>query len=156
MRTFTLLEEGQSARSIYIRGDGEVTMFEIGRKIKCRVPMHLDSDTTWQLLSRVTAAIVQVEAVRLEIDRLVERVQTGWQPVASEIDPDVPQRTLRDAHFGIDALAYPDLPDEPYYAPPTLLLGRGEDGDIDATGEILWIGAAREWAICEGGFWWTP
>jgi hypothetical protein len=39
--------------------------------------------------------------------------------------------------------------------PSTSLVGK-EGGSVCVTGEILWIDAAREWAICEDAFWWTP
>jgi hypothetical protein len=70
--------------------------------------------------------------------------------VASEIDPDIPQRTL--SHFAIDAIAYPDFPG--HYSPPTKLLGRDERGYVEPTGNIIWIDAHLEWAVCDDGFWW--
>jgi hypothetical protein len=106
------------------------------------------------LLSRVCAGIVQHEDVLDRIDRLVERVRTGWQPVAAEIDPRIPQRTMCRAAFAVDLLRYPDDPDLMQYSRATNLLGRDAQGFGLSTGEILWIDAGREWAICEGGFWW--
>jgi hypothetical protein len=63
---------------------------------------------TRRMPSHVVAGIVRAEERLIRIDRLVERLQTGWPPVASEIDPDIPQRTLQQAHFAYDAVAYPD------------------------------------------------
>ncbi|MEH2499576.1 hypothetical protein V1294_006055 [Bradyrhizobium sp. AZCC 1678] len=156
MRTFTLLEEGQSARSIYVRGDGEVTVYDVGRTLRCRVSID-GAETAWQMLERVMPGTVHAEAVRLKIGRLVERVQTGWRPsYPDEIDPDIPQRTLRRARFAIETMAYPEDPEDPYHAPATVLMGVDESGRVQPTGEVLWIDAGREWALCEDGFWWTP
>jgi hypothetical protein len=94
-------------------------------------------------------------------------VPHGWRPgYPDEIDPDIPQRTLRRARFGIDLIRYPD--DDELFSPATILMGiemgtgpstslvGKSHGTVCVTGEILWIDAAREWAICEDGFWWTP
>lgn len=35
-------------------------------------------------------------------------------------------------------------------------MGVDEIGQVQATGEIFWIDAGREWVICEDCFWWTP
>ena len=127
-----------------------------GGAIRFRIPMNVDGDTTWRLLSRVVAGILRAEERLIRIDRLVERLQTGWRPVAAEIDPDIPQRTLTRATFAVDLLAYPDEPDLMQYSRATKLLGRDEQGFGLSTGEILWIDAERGWTVCDDGFWWTP
>jgi hypothetical protein len=35
-----------------------------------------------------------------EMEQLLERLQTGWQPTADEIDREIPQRDLVDWDFG--------------------------------------------------------
>lgn len=154
MRSFALIE-GDRATMLHVRHDGDVTVFDRDREsaIRFRVPMDVEDDTTWRLPHRVLIALVQAEARLIRIDRLVERVRTGWRPTPGEIDPEIPQRTLRRAHFAIDAIRYPE--DEDFYSPPTVLLGIGEHGHADPTGQILWTDAHREWAVCDG-FWWTP
>jgi hypothetical protein len=154
-RSFALTE-GDRATMLHVRHDGDVTVFDRDREsaIRFRVPMDVEGDTTWRLLHRVLTGLVQAEARLIRIDRLVERVTTGWRPAPKEIDPEIPQRTLHRAHFAIDAMRYPE--DEDFYSPPTVLLGIGEHGHVEPTGQILWIDALREWAVCDDGFWWTP
>ena len=156
MRSFALIE-GDRATMLHVRHDGDVTVFDRGREspIRFRIAMH--GDTTWRLLSRVMNALVRAEDRLMRIDRLVERLHTGWRPVAGEIDQEIPQRMLRRAHFAVDAIAFPEDPDDPdFYAPPTKLLGIGEGGHVEPTGNILWIDAHLEWAVCDDGFWWMP
>jgi hypothetical protein len=155
VRSFALIEDDR-ATMLHLRRDGDVTVFDRDREsaIRFRVPMDVEDDTTWRLLSRVMKGLIHAEDRLIRIDRLVKRLKTGWKPVASEIDPEIPQRVLRRAHFAIDLIAYPDDPD--FYSPPTLLLGIGESGHVEPTGQILWIDAEREWAVCDNGFWWTP
>lgn len=99
--------------------------------------------------------IAHVEAVRIKIEALAERCRTGWRPgYPDEIDPDIPQRTLRRARFGVDLLRYPD--DDEFCGPATILMGVNETGQVHATAEILWIDAGREWMVCDDCFWWTP
>lgn len=65
--------------------------------------------------------------------------------VSARDRPDIPQRTLRRARFGIDLLRYPD--DEEFYSLATILMRVDENGQVQATGEIFWIDAGREWAV---------
>lgn len=141
---------------LHVSHHGDVTVFDRGREsaIRFRLPMHVEDDTTWRLLHRVLTGPVQAEARLIRIDRLVERVKTGWRPAPDESDPEIPQHTLRRARFAIDAIRYPD--DENFYSPPTVLLGIGEHGLVEPTGQILWIDAHRQWAVCNDGLWWTP
>jgi hypothetical protein len=158
MRSFALIE-GDQATMLHVRHDGDATVFDRDREsaIRFRIAMHADRDTTWRMLSRVMDGLVRAEDRLIRIERLVARVKAGWRPVPGEIDPEIPQRTLRQAHFAVDAIAFPDDPDDPdFYAPPTKLLGIGESGYVEPTGHILWIDAYREWAVCDDGFWWMP
>jgi len=158
MRSFALIE-GDLATMLHVRHDGDVTVFDRNRKspIRYRIAMQAVGDTTWRMPSRVMDGLVRAEDRLIRIDQLVERVKAGWRPVPAEIDPEIPQRTLRRAHFAIDAIAFPENPEDPdYYAPPTKLLGIGESGYVEPTGHILWIDAHRHWAVCEDGLWWTP
>ncbi|WGS20186.1 MULTISPECIES: hypothetical protein [unclassified Bradyrhizobium] len=166
MKVITIMEEGERARSVYVRTDGDVTVFDRHRKFRFRTDIS-GAETTWQILERVVPAIVHAETARLKIEALADRCRTGWRPgYPDEIDPDIPQRALRRAQFGIDLIRYPDH--DEFYSPATILMGiemgtgpstslvGKSDGTVCVTGEILWIDAAREWAICEDGFWWTP
>lgn len=137
-----------------MRPDGDVTVFDQDRKFRFRTDVA-GAETTWQILARVVPAIVHAETVRLTIEALADRCRTGWRTgYPDEIDPDIPQRTLRRARFGVDLLRYPD--DDEFYSPATILMGVGENRQVQATSEIMWIDARREWAVCEDTFWWTP
>jgi hypothetical protein len=154
IRSFALIEDDR-ATMLHIRHDGDVTVFDCDRStpLRCRVEMD-GTESKWVLLSRVCDGIAQHEDVLVRIDRLVERVQTGWRPVAEEIDPDIPQRTMLRATFAVDLLAYPDEPDLMQYSRATKLLGRDEEGAVCSTGEILWIASDLSWALCADGFYW--
>ncbi|MBN9007152.1 MAG: hypothetical protein J0H40_17275 [Rhizobiales bacterium] len=157
MRAFTLLEGETSARMIRVRGNGTIIVHEGGRRrLHARVTDLDRNASTWALLARVVPAIAHAESVRSKIDRLVERAMTGWTPASDEIDADIPQRTLKEAVFATDLLAFPDDPDLMHYSRAYRLLGRDESGFGASVGEILWIAANREWAICDDGFWWLP
>jgi hypothetical protein len=81
-----------------------------------------------------------MEAMTKEaIQRLLERLQTGWQPTAEEIDYNVPQRDLVDWDFwksGRTLIGYPS--DEP---------GRREVN-------VLWIDAGLRWTLAPDAFCW--
>lgn len=155
MKVFTIIEEGERARSIYVRHDGDVTVFDRDRQFRFLTDIA-GAETTWQILARVTPQIVAAEARAIKIETLADRCRTGWRPTAAEIDADVPQRTLLGARFGVDLLRYPDDLDLMQFSRATILMGRDEAGLRLVTGEILWIDAGREWAVCEDCFWWTP
>lgn len=82
-------------------------------------------------------------------ERLLERLQTGWRPVADEIDRDVPQRKLalwdfvlgRRHHAAMKLWGY--LVEEP--AQPNMNW---------ITEAVLWIDPRFEWALCDDGFVW--
>jgi len=90
MRSFALIEGGQ-ATMLHVRQDGDVTVFARDREsaIRFRIVMHADGDTTWRMLSRVMDGLVRAEDRLMRIERLVERVKTGWRPVPGEIDPEI-------------------------------------------------------------------
>lgn len=81
--------------------------------------------------------------------RLLERLQTGWMPVAGEIDRDVPQRKL----------ALWDFVPGRNTSPTMRLLGYlvEEPAHVDMnwmTEQVLWIDPGLTWALCEDGFYW--
>jgi hypothetical protein len=154
MAAITIIEDGERARSVYVR-DGDVTVFDRDRKFRFRCDTA-GAETTWQILARITPGIVAAEARAIKIEALADRCRSGWRPVAGEIDPDVAQHTLLSARFGVDLLRYPDEPDFMEFGRATSLVGRDEAGRTLVSGEILWIEAGREWAVCEDGFWWMP
>jgi len=144
MRSFALIE-GDRSTMMHVRSDGDVTVFDRDREsaIRFRIPMDVDGDTIWRLLSRVMAGIVRAEERLIRIDRLVERLQTGWRPVASEIDPDIPQQTLANWQFAPS-----------FTRPETVVIGHDADGRVTRSDQILWIDADLRWALCESGIWW--
>ena len=80
------------------------------------------------------------------MQRLLERLQTGWSPNADEIDP---------------AIAMGDLMDWEFWKNTDRLIGWEIDWNVDApgvdnkeTGEVLWIDENLDWALCADGFWW--
>jgi hypothetical protein len=154
MRAITIIEDGERARSVYVRADGDVTVFDRDRKFRFRCDIA-GAETTWQIMARVTPHVVAAEARAIKIEALADRCRTGWLPVAEKIDADVPQRTMLHSGFGVDLMRYPDDPEVMEYSRATLLMGRDEAGSALVTGEILWIAADRSYAVCEDGFWWT-
>lgn len=83
------------------------------------------------------------------MQRLLERLQTGWRPKPEEIDPEVEQHTLTDWYF----LYRPRSVGEP----KRIRIVGDLDGDPDATemtDVILWIDAGQAWVLCADGFWW--
>ncbi|MEA2910309.1 MAG: hypothetical protein QOJ15_2390 [Bradyrhizobium sp.] len=85
-------------------------------------------------------------------DRLLERLQTGWQPTPDEIDPEIEQHTLNGWYF----LYRPLRVGEPR---PLRFVGEIADDpdDLNATemtGDILWMDAGQAWALCADGFYW--
>jgi hypothetical protein len=81
-----------------------------------------------------------MEAMTKEaIQRLLERLQTGWQPTADEIDRNVPQRDIVDWDFwksGRTLIGYPS--DEPGWR------------EVN----VLWIDAGLRWALAPDAFYW--
>ncbi|MCK1315408.1 hypothetical protein [Bradyrhizobium sp. 23] len=79
-----------------------------------------------------------------EMERLRERLQTGWQPKPDEIDMRIRQRRIRDWQFA------------PSFSPPeAAIIGRPESREgVIRTDVILWIDAGLRWALCEDGMWW--
>lgn len=102
-------------------------------------------------LERLLAAAPRIEDY---VVRLLERLQTGWQPCNDEIDMRIRQRRLTDWRFAVDLLAYPDDAEVSGWARAEKLIGYGDDGRMMWTGEILWIAADQSWALCEDNFWW--
>lgn len=118
MKTIAIIEDDERARAIYVRNDGDVTVFD-HHKFRFRTDIA-GAETTWQILARVVPAIVHAETARLKINALAAPCRTGWRPgYPDEIDPDIPQRTLRRARFGVDLLRYPE--DDELYSVNRLL-----------------------------------
>jgi hypothetical protein len=79
-----------------------------------------------------------------QVIRLLERLQTGWQPKRDEIDQSVPQRNLSGWSFTPS-----------FSRPEAVVIGTPESGEgVMRTDQILWIDADLRWALCEDGFWW--
>jgi hypothetical protein len=94
MQSKTIIEDGEGAGSLCVRGDGDVRVFD--RTFNFRADISC-AGTTWQILARIAPHIVSAELCAIEIERLAERCRTGWRPTSDAIDPDVPQRKLRRA-----------------------------------------------------------
>ena len=74
--------------------------------------------------------------------RLLERLQTGWQPMADEINPEIAQRDVVDWQFVVARRS------------GKLTLFGLVEGWRDMTYEVLWIDRFFDWALCEDGFYW--
>jgi hypothetical protein len=74
------------------------------------------------------------------MQRLLERLQTGWQPKRNEIDMRIPQRNLAEWEF---------LGPRPRGHRVML----HSAGARELSGDTLWIDAGLEFALCEDGFW---
>jgi ribosome biogenesis protein Tsr3 len=61
MKVITIIEDGERARSVYVRPDGDVTVFDRDRKFRFRTDIS-GAETTWQLLERVVPAIAHAES----------------------------------------------------------------------------------------------
>ncbi|SDJ63147.1 hypothetical protein SAMN05216338_105726 [Bradyrhizobium sp. Rc2d] len=98
MKVITIMQDGELAtRFVYVRTDGDVTVFDRNLKFRFRTDIS-GTETTWQILRQVVPAIVRAEIARLKIEALSARCRTGRRPgYPNEIDPDIPQRTLRRA-----------------------------------------------------------
>jgi hypothetical protein len=80
-----------------------------------------------------------MEAMTKEaIQRLFERLQTGWQPKADEIDRELPQLDLFDWQFA-----------PAFERSEAVVIGYDADGRLTRSDQIIWIDAALRWALCE-------
>lgn len=68
MKVITIIEDGERARSVYVRADGDVTVFDRDRKFRFRCDIA-GAETTWQIMARVTPHVVAAEARAIEIGR---------------------------------------------------------------------------------------
>jgi hypothetical protein len=80
------------------------------------------------------------------IERLLERLQTGWAPKTDEIDREILKG---------------DLTDWDFWKRTGHLIGWQITWDVEPpgldnkeTGDVLWIDEHLEWALCADGFWW--
>jgi hypothetical protein len=78
-----------------------------------------------------------------EIERLLEGLQTGWQPKPDEIDTRIPQLTLWDWQFALS-----------FTRPEAVVIGYDADRRVTRSDQIVWIDADLRWALSEDGFWW--
>jgi hypothetical protein len=87
----------------------------------------------------------------MNIDRLLERLQTGWRPSPDGMPPGIEQRDLVCLGFlGRDRLIGYWKRDG-YYHCEFMLDGRW----YYVTKEIIWIDAERQWMLAaDGVFWW--
>ncbi len=81
--------------------------------------------------------------MRPEMERLLERLQSGWQPRSDEIDMRIPRWTLRDWQFAPS-----------FTRPEAVVIGYDADGRVTRSDQIVWIDAGLRWALCTDGFWW--
>lgn len=82
--------------------------------------------------------------MRAEVERLLERLQTGWRPRPDEIDMRIRQRKIFDWQVAPSFLR-----------PEPVLIGRPESREgVIRTDVILWIDARLRWGLCEDGLWW--
>jgi hypothetical protein len=75
------------------------------------------------------------------MQRLLERLQTGWQPKPDEIDTRIPQLTLWDWQFA-----------PAFERPEAVVIGYDTDGRVTRSDQIIWIDATLRWTLCESGF----
>ncbi|MBB4377328.1 hypothetical protein [Bradyrhizobium sp. SBR1B] len=79
-----------------------------------------------------------------EMERLLERLQTGWRPLPDEIDMRVRQHRIFDWSFAPS-----------FSLPEAVIVGRPESRQgVIRTDVILWVDSDLSWALCEDGFWW--
>lgn len=78
------------------------------------------------------------------LQRLLERLQTGWSPRADEIDPAVPQHDL------IDWAWFRPVPEWDW----VLLFSDREDADQEMTTDVLWFDRHLSWALTNEAFYW--
>lgn len=79
-----------------------------------------------------------------EMERLLERLQTGWRPKGDEIDMRVRQHRIFDWSFAPS-----------FSRPEAVIVGRPESRKgVIRTDVILWVDSDLSWALCEDGFWW--
>jgi hypothetical protein len=80
------------------------------------------------------------------MQRLLQRLQTGWAPKADELGPDILMRDLMDWDFWKRTGRLLGWEIEWAVEPPGV--------DLKETGEVLWIDEYLGWALCTDGFWW--
>ncbi|MHC2842857.1 hypothetical protein [Bradyrhizobium diazoefficiens] len=98
-----------------------------------------------QILKRETFAMISSPVPPEILERLLERLQSGWQPRRDEIDMRIPQ-------FEFARWAF--LPDETRQT--MRLSGRllGSDLDSWTTLQVRWIDPDLRWALCSDAFYW--
>jgi hypothetical protein len=136
LKTFSISVAEDRARPVHVRPDGDVSAYDGRRNFRFECDIA-GAETDWQILARIVPHVAAAEARADAIERLADRCRTGWLPVAGDIDPDVRQRTLRAASFGVDLMRFPDDPDLATCTRADVLMGRDHVGRAEVTGEII-------------------
>jgi hypothetical protein len=76
------------------------------------------------------------------IERLLERLQTGWAPETDDIDRDIQQFDLLDWGWWT------------YFNEREMFLAGSDLEGALVSGPVLWIDPGLEYALCESGFYW--
>jgi hypothetical protein len=89
------------------------------------------------------------------IDLVLQRLQTGWQPTRADIQAlDIPQFTLRNWSFAVDALEHTDLDYlDLQHGSDEFIIGKDAEGRTEI-GEVIWIDAGLRWALCQHALFW--
>lgn len=73
---------------------------------------------------------------------LLERLQSGWAPIAYEIDPLIPQHTMLDWDWW------------PHFNNPGMLIAGSDLEDRLEANDVLWVDQHLGWALATSGFYW--
>ena len=77
------------------------------------------------------------------IQRLRERLETGWQPKSHEIDMRIQQQTMANWQFAPS-----------FTRPEAVVIGHDAYGRVTRSDQILWIDDGLRWALASDGFYW--
>jgi hypothetical protein len=77
------------------------------------------------------------------MQRLLERLQTGWAPKTDEIDPEIQQIDF------LNWTMFQSLPEQ-----TIIIVGKDSADALLLSGYVFWIDERFEWAVGEAGFMW--